>query len=214
MNDADVKKQLDRMKKFILDEAKNKKEEILQSAEEEANKEKDRLVWQGQTAILKDMEKKQKQVEVQKKIRNSHEVNQSRLRVLRAREDAVNQVCRAAHQELFNISKDQGKYKELLKELALQCLFQMEEQNVSLVVRTSDAPLMTTLLNEVKSTYGSKSGKNVNLTMDSKFLDPNSAGGVVAVASGGSVICNNTLEQRLRLAVENQIPEIRAQLFK
>tara|TARA_R110002050_G_scaffold272243_1_gene416017 strand:+ start:134 stop:340 length:207 start_codon:yes stop_codon:yes gene_type:complete len=68
MNDSDVSKQLERMTRFILDEAENKRTEILQSAEEEANKEKDRLIRQGELAIMKDLEKKQKQIEVQKKM--------------------------------------------------------------------------------------------------------------------------------------------------
>ena len=68
MEEQDVRKQLERMRKFILDEAQNKRLEILQSAEEEANREKDRLIRQGEMAIIKDLERKAKQVEVAKKM--------------------------------------------------------------------------------------------------------------------------------------------------
>ncbi len=68
MEEQDVRKQLERMRKFILDEAQNKRLEILQSAEEEANREKDRLIRQGEMGIIKDLERKAKQVEVAKKM--------------------------------------------------------------------------------------------------------------------------------------------------
>mmetsp|Transcript_27779 Transcript_27779/g.38633 ORF Transcript_27779/g.38633 Transcript_27779/m.38633 type:complete len:215 (+) Transcript_27779:112-756(+) len=213
MEDQDVKKQLERMSKFILDEAKNKKLEIRQSAEEEANREKDRLIRQGENAINKEIEKKVKQVEVSKKIRASNEINQSRLRVLRAREEAVNTTCSQAHQQLFSISKDQARYKRLLKDLVYQCVEVIEEQNVSFVGREADKDLIKGVLGEAASEFQKKHGKTVNLSLDSKYLDPSSAGGVVAVSEGGAVIISNTLEQRLQLAVENLLPEIRESLF-
>ena len=63
-----MKAQLRRMRDFILDEAQNKKTEIQQSAEEEANREKDRLIRQGEISITKELDKKRKQVETAKKM--------------------------------------------------------------------------------------------------------------------------------------------------
>ena len=68
MDDNTVKAQLRRMRDFILDEAQNKKTEIQQSAEEEANREKDRLIRQGEISITKELDKKRKQVETAKKM--------------------------------------------------------------------------------------------------------------------------------------------------
>ena len=213
MEEQDVRKQLERMRKFILDEAQNKRLEILQSAEEEANREKDRLIRQGEMAIIKDLERKAKQVEVAKKIRASNEINQSRLQVLRAREEAVNTVCSHAHQGLFKLSENPEKNRKLLKDLTLQAVEIIDESDVSLVCRASDKNILQGLLPEVIRDYKAKTGKDVKLTIDTKFLDPSSAGGIVAVAGGGAVIVSNTLEQRLQLAVEGLLPQIRSTLF-
>ena len=40
-----------------------------------------------------------------------------------------------------------------------------------------------------------------------------SSGGIVLSAREGRIVCNNTLEQRLALASEGLLPEIRAILF-
>jgi vacuolar-type H+-ATPase subunit E/Vma4 len=44
-------------------------------------------------------------------------------------------------------------------------------------------------------------------------MDFISAGGIVLAAKEGKILCNNTLEQRLSLASEGLLPEIRGILF-
>jgi len=63
----DVQKQLKQMCSFILKEANEKAQEIGVKAEEEFNIEKQRLIQEEKVKIRKDYEKKEKQVEVQKK---------------------------------------------------------------------------------------------------------------------------------------------------
>lgn len=45
------------------------------------------------------------------------------------------------------------------------------------------------------------------------FYNTNSSGGVVLSALQGKILCNNTFEQRLALASEGLLPEIRGILF-
>uniref|UniRef100_A0A7S4P7A3 V-type proton ATPase subunit E n=1 Tax=Paramoeba aestuarina TaxID=180227 RepID=A0A7S4P7A3_9EUKA len=214
MDDNTVKAQLRRMRDFILDEAQNKKTEIQQSAEEEANRERDRLIRQGEIAITKELDKKRKQVETAKKIRASNELNQSRLQILRAREEAVNSVCGQAHAEVMKLSDDHPiKYKKLLHDLALQSLEVMEEDKVEFVVREKDTKILGGMLGDVAKKYQEKTGQKCEVSLSDKHLDASSAGGVVAVAGNGAVIISNTLEQRLQLAVEALLPNIRQDLF-
>merc|ERR1712039_360994 len=81
LSDADVSKQIKHMVAFIEQEASEKAEEI--------NIEKGRLVQQQRLKIMEFYERKEKQVELQKKIQSSNMLNNARLKVLKARDDHV-----------------------------------------------------------------------------------------------------------------------------
>ena len=76
LSDADVQKQIKHMMAFIEQEANEKAEEIDAKAEEEFNIEKGRLVQQQRLKIMEYYERKEKQVELQKKIQSSNMLNQ------------------------------------------------------------------------------------------------------------------------------------------
>lgn len=52
-------------------------------------------------------------------------LNQARLRVLKVREDHVRAVLDEARKRLGEVTRDQGKYAELIKTLVLQGLYQV-----------------------------------------------------------------------------------------
>lgn len=68
MNDKEVRAQLERMVQFIKKEAEEKAQEIRDKANEEFSIEKQRLVQAEKLKILKEYERKEKQVEVQRKM--------------------------------------------------------------------------------------------------------------------------------------------------
>lgn len=78
---ADGIVQIKHMMAFIEQEANEKAEEVDAKAEEEFNIEKGRLVQQQRLKIMEYYEKKEKQVELQKKIQSSNMLNQARLKV-------------------------------------------------------------------------------------------------------------------------------------
>lgn len=63
-----VDQQIRQMVDFILQEAKEKASEVMVKAEEEFNIEKLRLIEKEKVRIKQDYERKEKQVEVQKKM--------------------------------------------------------------------------------------------------------------------------------------------------
>lgn len=73
LTDIDVQKQIKHMMAFIEQEANEKAEEIDAKAEEEFNIEKGRLVQTQRLKIMDYFEKKEKQIEQQKKIQLSRE---------------------------------------------------------------------------------------------------------------------------------------------
>merc|ERR1711963_1361860 len=107
LSDADVQKQIKHMMAFIEQEANEKAEEIDAKAEEEFNIEKGRLVQQQRLKIMEYYERKEKQVELQRKIQSSNLLNQARLRVLKARDEHVSNVLDDGKQQLASITRDQ-----------------------------------------------------------------------------------------------------------
>ncbi|KOB69744.1 Vacuolar ATP synthase subunit E [Operophtera brumata] len=214
LSDADVQKQIKHMMAFIEQEANEKAEEIDAKAEEEFNIEKGRLVQQQRLKIMEYYEKKEKQVELQKKIQSSNMLNQARLRVLKVREDHVRNVLDEALKRLAEVPKDTKLYSDLLVTLVVQALFQLIEPSVTLRVRNQDKSLVESLLQRVQTDYKEKIKKEVTLKIDSEnYLSSEICGGIELVAARGRIKICNTLEARLELIAMQLLPEIRTALF-
>jgi len=111
MEDEEVQKQLDHMVKFIYREAEEKASEIQAKAQEEFSIEKARMVQEEKLKIMKEFERKEKQIEVKKRMAYSNRLNMARLRILKAREEGVQRLLSNAHARLADISKDANAYK-------------------------------------------------------------------------------------------------------
>ncbi|KAJ4711957.1 V-type proton ATPase subunit E [Melia azedarach] len=220
MNDADVSKQIQQMVRFIRQEAEEKANEISVSAEEEFNIEKLQLVEAEKKKIRQEYERKEKQVEVRKKIEYSMQLNASRIKVLQAQDDLVNTMKEATLKELLNVSRDHHSYKRLLKDLIVQSLLRLKEPAVLLRCREHDQHLVLSVLESAKEEYAEKlSVHPPEIILDTDvFLPPppshNNAhgpsclGGVVLASRDGKIVCENTLNARLDVAIRNKLPQV------
>ncbi|KRT79209.1 hypothetical protein AMK59_7826 [Oryctes borbonicus] len=214
LSDADVQKQIKHMMAFIEQEANEKAEEIDAKAEEEFNIEKGRLVQQQRLKIMEYYEKKEKQVELQKKIQSSNMLNQARLKVLKVREDHVRNVLEDARKRLGEVTSNSLKYKEILSTLILQALFQLFEPAVQIRCRTQDRGLVESALPEIAAKYKDATGKDIFMKIDLENpLPMDTTGGIELVVHQGRIRINNTLEARLELIAQQLVPQIRAALF-
>ncbi|KAJ4752451.1 V-type proton ATPase subunit E [Rhynchospora pubera] len=225
MNDADVSKQIQQMVAFIRQEAEEKASEISVSAEEEFNIEKLQLFESEKKKIRQEYEKKEKQVDIRKKIEYSMQLNASRIKVLQAQDDLVTSMREAAGKELLRISGDQSAYKKLLKELIIQSLLRLKEPAVILRCRKDDYAIVDSVLDSAKKEYATKAGvfppeividPNVFLPpAPSSFQDHSlsCSGGVVLASKDGKIVCENTLDARLDVVFRKKLPEIRRRLF-
>lgn len=214
LSDADVQKQIKHMMAFIEQEANEKAEEIDAKAEEEFNIEKGRLVQQQRLKIMEYYEKKEKQVELQKKIQSSNMLNQARLKVLKVREDHVRNVLDEAHKRLGEVTHDSTRYTEVLTTLILQGLYQLYETNVTIRVRSQDLVIIEGLIPNVAAKYKEAVGKDVHLKIDTdNYLSPDTTGGIELLARQGKIKISNTLEARLELISAQLVPQIRVALF-
>ncbi|XP_062616098.1 V-type proton ATPase subunit E-like [Saccostrea cucullata] len=214
MSDQDVQKQIKHMMAFIEQEANEKAEEIDAKAEEEFNIEKGRLVQQQRVKIMEYYERKEKQVELQKKIQSSNLLNQARLRILKMREDLLRDLMEDARKRLGQITTDRNQYKKLLEGLIAQGLFQLIEASVVLRCRQNDVDLVKESLPSAVRQYKEATGNDVSITIDTdNFLGNDVSGGVELLAQSGKIRVENMLESRLALMSQQMIPELRTILY-
>lgn len=214
LSDVDVQKQIKHMMAFIEQEANEKAEEIDAKAEEEFNIEKGRLVQTQRLKIMEYFEKKEKQIEQQKKIQMSTMRNQARLKVLRARNDLVSELLNDAKLRLSRIVIDPQVYQGLLYKLVLQGMFRLLEPVVIIRCRPQDHLLVEGVVQKAIPEYKAVSQKYVQVRIDQEVhLAMNTAGGVEIYSGNQRIKVSNTLETRLDLLAQQKMPEIRKALF-
>lgn len=213
MNEADVQKQIRQMVAFIDQEANEKAAEIDTKAQEEFAIEKDNLVNQQKQKIIQFYQKKEKQIELQRKIQNSNLQNQSRISILKAREDLIQQLKEDALKQLVTISHDDGKYSQLLTNLIAQALYRLIEREVVIRCREKDLNMVKHALENASQMYKQAIKRDVKVTISNQYLSPESSGGIEALTSDGKIKIVNTLEARLDMLFSQMIPEIREKLF-
>ncbi|XP_072999563.1 V-type proton ATPase subunit E-like [Typha latifolia] len=225
MNDADVSKHIQQMVAFIRQEAEEKANEIAVSAEEEFNIEKLQLVEAEKKKIRQEYERKEKQVEVRKKIEYSMQLNASRIKILQAQDDLVSSMKEAAMKELLHVCQDHLAYKKLLKELIVQSLLRLKEPALLLRCQRDDVDLVESVLDSAKDEYAKKANVySPDIVIDSHVYlppahshyyahGPSCSGGIVLASRDGKIVCENTLDARLDLVLRRKLPEIRRSLF-
>ena len=130
------------MVQFIHQEAREKAAEIKLKTDEEFNIEKLRMVEAEKQKIRAEYERKEKQVEVQKRIGQSNEVRISRLQCLKSRDDAMQNVLAEAASKLPELVN--GKtYESILEALIYEALVQLADQKVIVKGATPGKDAMT-----------------------------------------------------------------------
>ncbi|CAN1300385.1 V-type proton ATPase subunit E [Linum perenne] len=233
MNDADVPQQIQQMCRFIRQEAEEKANEISVSGEEEFNIEKLQLLETEKKKIRQEFERKEKQVDVRKKMivsivfgsEYSMQLNASRIKVLQAQDDVVNSMKEVAAKDILNVSRDHNGYKKLLKDLIVQSLLRLKEPAVLLRCRKEDAHLVESVVDAAAEEYSEKAkvhapeiilDHHIHLPPAPSKNDPHAlscSGGVVLASRDGKIVFENTLDARLDVVFRNKLPEIRKLLF-
>ncbi|CAD6333489.1 unnamed protein product [Miscanthus lutarioriparius] len=225
MNDADVGKQVQQMVRFILQEADEKASEITVAAEEEFSIEKLQLVESEKRRVRQEYERKEKQVDVRRKIEYSTELNAARIKLLQAQDDVVTGMKESAGDALLRVTKDANAYKRVLKGLIVQSLLRLREPALVLRCRETDRSLVEAVLEVAKKEYAEKAKVNLpKVIIDGKFYlppqrssrdahGPSCSGGVVLASQDGKIVCDNTLDARLSVSFRQKLPEIRKKLF-
>jgi V-type H+-transporting ATPase subunit E len=212
--------QIHQMVQFIHQEAKEKASEIKLKTDEEFNIEKLRMVEAEKQKIRAEYERKEKQVEVQKRIAHSNEVRISRLQCLKARDEAMQAVLSEAAAKLPSLVSA-GDYPVLLENLTVEALIQLADQKVQVKAVSGQEAAMKKALTGAEAKFkawavkemGAEWAAGIKVDFDANSLKTG-IGGVEVTGFGGKITLTNTLQSRLLLAFETQLPGLRASLFK
>lgn len=230
MDDVEVTKTITQMARFIRQEAEEKASEIQVAAEEEFQITKLQLLEAEKQKLRREYERRENAIEVKKKVEYSKQLNESRLRVLQAREDAVQALLRSAERALAALSGDAGsaRYSALLAALLAQALRTLSEPAGALVrCRAADERAVEAVIPEARALFARTfGGEAPQVTIDkAHYLPPPPApggksegvesccGGVVVTSLDRRIVCSNTLDDRLHVSYQGLLPALRAALF-
>ncbi|PUU74324.1 ATPase, V1/A1 complex, subunit E [Tuber borchii] len=210
LSDDQVNNELKKMVAFIKQEALEKAREINIKADEEFSIEKSKLVRTETLAIDAKYERKFKQAELSQQIARSNVTNKTRLKVLAARQQLLDDIFDKAREKLADISKDAGRYEEILKNLVLECVYALNEKDVSIRVREKDLGVVKRAVEKAKGEY--KGELRVEIE-EGNWLPAEGHGGIYMISGSGKISINNTLEERLKLLEAEALPSVRASVF-
>ncbi|KAL6231825.1 hypothetical protein BDW75DRAFT_243569 [Aspergillus navahoensis] len=215
LSDDQVAGELRKMTAFIRQEALEKAREIQLKADEEFAIEKSKLVRQETAAIDTQYEKKFKQAAMSQQITRSTLANRTRLRVLSARQELLDDLFQEARGQISGIAvKDAKKYQEVLKALILEGAYALNEPSVDVRARKKDMDAVKKAIGEAEKDFKDAVGKDVKINLDEEEpLPDDNAGGVAIIGGEGKIEINNTFEERLRLLEIDALPAVRETLF-
>lgn len=162
-----VAAELRKMTAFIRQEALEKAREIQLKADEEFAIEKSKLVRQETAAIDTLYEKKFKQAAMSQQITRSTLANRTRLRVLSARQELLDELFQRAREKIAGVAEaDAKKYEEILKGLVLEGLYYLNEDKVSVRARKKDYDAVKRAIEAAKTEFKDNVGREIEVSVD------------------------------------------------
>lgn len=151
---------------FIKQEATEKAKEIEIKADEEFAMEKSKLVRQETAAIDAQYERKFKQAELSQQVAKSTVTNRTRLRILAARQELLEDIFEQARGKLSEVSKDKDSYTDILKNLILEGLYALNEDKLEVRGREADHDILKKAIEQAIEEYKEVTKQEVNISLD------------------------------------------------
>lgn len=160
------------MTAFIRQEALEKAQEIRIKADEEFAIEKSKLVRAETSSIDNAYEKKFKQASMSQQITRSTLANKTRLKLLSARQELLDELFGRAQAKLKAYTEDKGKYREICKNLILEGAYALNEEKVSVRARKADYETVQGSIDDAKKEYKENLDREVEIELDEKNPQP------------------------------------------
>jgi len=217
-NKNETDRRIRQMVQFIRQEARDKAEEIEVRAKEECNVEVMKMTDKEKTKMRAEFAQKLKRVEIENKIQRQKLLDQYRMELLKAEDAKKTELKELCTKKLDSISADKASYKAFLKESMIQAfLLIWDEDEVQVSCRSEDAAIVKDLigpaLQEAKAKAEKEAGQKLAMKATFNQKPYKCSGGVCITARGGNIVCDNTLNARLRIVMQQQLPMVRSRLF-
>jgi len=160
------------MTAFIRQEALEKAKEIQIKADEEFAIEKSKLVRQETASIDSQYAKKFKQAGMSQQITRSTLSNKTRLKVLSARQELLDELFEKARTRLGDYAADKGKYQAMCQNLILEGAYALNESKIGVRARKADYEVVKKAIEGAKKEYKSNLKKDVAIELDEKNPQP------------------------------------------
>lgn len=220
MDEAEAQRQIKQMVNFILNEAKDKAEEIEAKALEDFNIEKLKVVQQMKEKIRGDMARKTKALATQRAIAQSKAINESRLQKMVARNDYMDKVASEATQTIRQLLSNNAEAKKIYTDLLVESALLLTEDEVEVRCRKADVATVESCFAAASEKYAKcikdQSGatkKTRFVTNKTIFLPDQSLGGIIALCHDSLIRVENTLDARIQQQMTMNIPMLRNILF-
>lgn len=181
---------------------------------------KEKIMVEEKKAIEEKYNKEYNETSQNKRMELSKAKNQCNLDRLRQKNDLVNNAVEATLSKIKEFADpSNGEYKQLLKELTIECMVKLLEKECGIKVRKSDVNYMRSILKECETEFSNIMKKatkrdykcKLNLLED-EFIE-DECGGIIMMDPDKRIILNNSLKDRLKLTKEQCLPEIKNILF-
>jgi len=215
---ADSDRRIKQMVAFIRQEARDKTEEIQVRAKEECNVEVLKMVDKEKAKLREHFKQQDKRVEIEGKIQRQKLVDKYRMELLKAQDAKRVQLQEECRRALQQVTRDTGRYKAFLKNAMIQAFVKIwDEAEVEVSCRREDANIVKSCMADALKNVISRAKKECKeeLSMKAVFNETpiKCMGGVKVTARGGRVVCDNTLDARLRIVLKTELPYVRDKLF-
>jgi len=211
--------QIRQMVNFILQEAHEKSVEINIKAQHDFDLERQKIFIEGIKKIDEEFIQMAKEKEISARIEKSTEIGNARTKKMTERQNLLDILQGEATTDLASISTSKD-YPKLIENLITQGLIKIEEKKVSIICRPKDkstveaaVPKAISAATAALAEAGFPYDADVTVVENASVLPDGRAGGVILTSLGGKIVCDQTLETRLRYVYDDLQPQIRDMLF-
>jgi len=211
---ADQSHAVENMVGFITAEAKEKANEIEREAQETYTIEKQRQIESEKKKIKAEFERKEKQVAIEKRIKQSNLAKDQRVRVLKERDALMKEMMETARAKMEALTKS-PQYGEILANLIAQGIMEMKDftKPVSVVGLAKDKKVLSGAVDSAKGKVKKATGADVSLSVSTETCPDDQIGGVILVSDGGRIKIINTFKAREDGVCVDLLPRFRKLLF-
>ena len=181
---------------------------------------KEKIMLEEKKKIDQTYSRKYNEEFTKKKIEVSTAKNKANLDKMNIKNELVQKTVDETLEKLKAFAKsDNNDYKKLLKELILESMVKLLENECFIKARKEDTKYIQSIIKECESEFSKLMEKETKRhyecklnILDDEFIE-DEYGGIILMNKDKKIIVNNGLKDRLMLTKENNLPQIKKMLF-